>query len=594
MTRYRSGQVEALIAGMQQQAAEPPLAPVSPADILTTTSVIRLRVKDVKPFTRNPRTASNEKLAEIRESIRARGLDQMFAVTKRPQDEHYVTAKGGCTRLSAMDQLVDEGDLRFEYMDFLLYTFKSDSDLLAGHLSENLQRSDMTFWDTAKGILELRGELEKERHGAMSSREFEEALQSQGLHSSRPLLLDYQFIDSFLKELNARYHASVGRNDIRYILRPAQGLLEALWLKHGMGSDRFQQSFRLSVGAYEDAMGYAADRLVEHLHRHAAAELQYHAEEFALMLGALKANKDATLDELRARPESGGASTAHPDASVGDGDTTTDGGAEGDDGNDGGDGASEEDGDGDGDGDGADADARDPGTDERDDAGAPATSATNHGGIPSVSAASGIRVASGLVPDAIRDAAGTVAQADGHGVQQSLDGIGAPAGTGASSLAQALDDLWYAVQACADVVGIAGTVVPAPTMPYGWLMEIPAAGALGVSTDDLAVQGWWLLASLSGQLHGDIEALLNATDAQGAPVLPDTGPNGYREALSSDERWRNTVLNRLGGQTMWDLEFVLGVITHGNHPLTEPVIEVIGRIRDVHKHRIAEHGGALL
>ena len=100
--RIPAKQVASLVDNMVLQGAMPPLSPKSPADIDAgmNTSVIRLKVRDVRPYERNPRTATNERITEICESIRTRGLDQMFALTKRPGETHYITAKGGCTSLA--------------------------------------------------------------------------------------------------------------------------------------------------------------------------------------------------------------------------------------------------------------------------------------------------------------------------------------------------------------------------------------------------------------------------------------------------------------------------------------------------------------
>jgi hypothetical protein len=95
----------------------------------------------------------------------------------------------------------------------------------------------------------------------------------------------------------------------------------------------------------------------------------------------------------------------------------------------------------------------------------------------------------------------------------------------------------------------------APAMPYGFFMDIPPAGLLGTDVQDLAVQGWWLLANLSGQLPADIDTFL----ASGA--VPDTGPDGYLQRLTDVDAWQEAVLTSLGGQTLLDAGFVVHMLT---------------------------------
>src|ERR1700751_4577138 len=53
-------------------------------------STIRLKVTDVAVYERNPRQATHERIAELKESIRVNGIEQIVTVTRRPNQKQYV------------------------------------------------------------------------------------------------------------------------------------------------------------------------------------------------------------------------------------------------------------------------------------------------------------------------------------------------------------------------------------------------------------------------------------------------------------------------------------------------------------------------
>lgn len=576
--RIPAKQLESLVDNMVQQSSMPPLQPKSPGDVEGfTTSVIRLRVQDVRPYEGNPRTATNERISEICESISTRGLDQMFSVTKRPGESHYITAKGGCTRLASLQRLAQQDPVRFEYADFLLYQYKSESDLLAGHLVENIQREGMSFWDTAQGILGMKSALETESGRDLSSREFEAALKQQGLETSQPILIDYRFLHSYLTGIYPDFRMAIGRNDIRYHLRPFFGLAEALWNKHA-GVDSFDSTVREWVSTYQDVDGYNAERLVEHLQSQIALRLGYGLDQVVKMLAILKVNKDVQLNELLSPEPSdeggGDGADGTPQAPSPSGEASAELQAEG-----------------------SPTDFyasneyqrdKDAGTDESHvpaqstrNSAPPAApdahqSSTDFGtmampaSLGSLPAASGLMVATGLTPNSKTAPSPSTVQAGtvSHNNQQQRLGLELDP--------EGLLDL---VRECAEVVGIAPYVVEAPSMPFGFMLEIPPAGALGVDSNDLAVQGWWLLANLSGQLKANLDDLLQGLDGAGNLMLPDTGPGGFRACLEDDDLWRDAVIERLGGQTLLDAELVVHIITSATHPMSDYVVEILACMR---------------
>jgi ParB family protein of integrating conjugative element (PFGI_1 class) len=161
-------------------------------------SLIRLSLDQVEPYENNPRTFSNEKYKEIEESIRVRGLDSTLWVAKRPGHDRYVLAKGGGTRYAALMAIFGE---KYE-LDFKLCDYKSDEDLLVAHLSENLHRGDMCYWDKACGVVKVIRSLRARSTDGLTHKEVTQALKEVGLPEfQRSTVFAYEFAFDHLTAL---------------------------------------------------------------------------------------------------------------------------------------------------------------------------------------------------------------------------------------------------------------------------------------------------------------------------------------------------------------------------------------------------------
>lgn len=143
---------------------------------------IELAVNDIRPYENNPRRAGNARFAEIKESIRSSGIRNPLTVTRRPGDEHFIVEAGGNTRLLAIQQLWSETrDARFQKLVVLFRPWRSESHVLTSHLIENELRGEMTFWDKASGVANLKARLEAEKGAALSLRQLEDEMRGLGL-----------------------------------------------------------------------------------------------------------------------------------------------------------------------------------------------------------------------------------------------------------------------------------------------------------------------------------------------------------------------------------------------------------------------------
>ncbi|WP_395065413.1 chromosome partitioning protein ParB [Paraburkholderia silvatlantica] len=218
-------------------------------------------------YERNPRRASHERIVELKESIRANGIEQIISVTRRPGEARYVVAKGGNSRVTAATALYDEtGDERFLYYDFVCVSYPGEARLLAAHLRENDQRADLCFWDKANGYLALKTDMEKERGTTLSLREFSRLLGEEGTPVSHVLLSLFQFAVDRLSALGPATEY-LSRRALVDVIQPAMGALIRLTRRLGF-DDAWLQHHVIDPGLLQVAADFTPETIQD---RHPAA-----------------------------------------------------------------------------------------------------------------------------------------------------------------------------------------------------------------------------------------------------------------------------------------------------------------------------------
>ncbi|MBK6603350.1 MAG: ParB N-terminal domain-containing protein [Betaproteobacteria bacterium] len=265
-----------------------------------------LRVTDIEPYEHNPRHAANPLFDTIKASIRQRGMDAPLKVTRRPGAAHYVVAAGGNTRLLAQLQLWQEtADRRFETVPVVIKAWRSESDVLAGHLIENEQRSDLTFWDKAQGVVALKAALEQERAAVFSLRQWESALLDLGLQIGKDVLSTYLFAVERLAPLGP-VMATLSRHDVRDQLQPRFRCWTRLAQRFGLGESALYAHtldpvLRQFAESYQTTRSFDVAELAQQGELALAQTLQMAAPALQSMLALLDQSPELALDELRAR-----------------------------------------------------------------------------------------------------------------------------------------------------------------------------------------------------------------------------------------------------------------------------------------------------
>lgn len=149
--------------------------------------LLTIRVPELEFYDRNPRRELNPKFEEIKASIRESGSATItFEVTKRPNENKYMVARGGNTRLLALKELWSETlDPKYEQVTCIFKEWNGDLKTMAAHWLENNLRGDMSFIDQANEIAEMRTEIELERGEPLTHRGFSDELTKLGIVISK-------------------------------------------------------------------------------------------------------------------------------------------------------------------------------------------------------------------------------------------------------------------------------------------------------------------------------------------------------------------------------------------------------------------------
>lgn len=501
--RISRADLAAAVAGAGLAVPQPDASALSgtviPRDEILV-STIRLTLDQVDPFEHNPRTWHNEKFLDIKESIRARGLDTLMWVTRRPGSKRYVLAKGGGTRYAALKELWRETQNRkFFEIDFNFCEYVSEANILAGHMSENINRGEMCFWDKAQGYINLKHEVESE-FGNMTFDGMAAKFKELGIPDlSRSLMALYQFTFDHLGPLGESVYRTT-MVSVRNTLQPSYNLYLRLLQLAPVAID-FEEQIWIPALARVDQDNPTADWdvLIADIDNALAQALSLDVEKLRTMLQALKpvaTRKDAiTWGELlppaptRPSPPPSPKEAAEEES----GERTAEAG------DDGGTGAGE------------------PNAD------------TPH--------VSGVRVRQmpGALPrlapeDGDRPPAAIVAQVEAEQRHRAAEASGASAGTSpslpvvpdvtvtgamAESPAYARSSppatssleqhkrrvLELAIQLASHSKTLDGLIVEQDALPVGWLVDLPQDVLTGTPLPPLAKQIYWFLARASFQVH---------------------------------------------------------------------------------------------
>ncbi len=171
-------------------------------DCFSDRARITVTIDQVAPYDNNPRLSANPNYDSIKASIRERGLDHPFNVTRRTQSEKFMIKDGGNTRLKILHELWQETkDMRFYKLEVDFHPWVSELDTLAGHMVENEIRGATTFIERALAAKQLRKLLEEKSGYSLSMRELADQISAIGCQMQAGNISRYEYAANNLWDL---------------------------------------------------------------------------------------------------------------------------------------------------------------------------------------------------------------------------------------------------------------------------------------------------------------------------------------------------------------------------------------------------------
>lgn len=558
------------IAAMTANATHRVLEAKAPSDIRDV-SAISLSVFDVDFYDKNPRHHRNERYDEIKDSIVAKGLESTLFITKRPGSQRYMLARGGNTRLAILRELATDDPGKWQQLTFMEVPWTTESEVLASHLIENTERSALCFWDEAQALQEIKNQILAEQGRSISTRELPDLLKSKGINVNSNKLMAGEFALSYLSTLDA-WRPHLGLKQVRDMIAPSLRALSGLWLlKDGETEGSYWALVRDAIAGEGGGQPYSVEFLIRLVVERVALGLGLEADDVSMLLtqgrtewaslAALQASLQGSTSTLTqgaqgVAADQAGATDPSGPLNSSPQDATRPAGV--------------------------------PGS-LRQAIAAAGQRRTDVPGIPGVS----IRSGQDIQPLGPRRQAGSTDQPPKVAIH------GGPLNPAEMSLLAQLGDEGLAKQVfmselmdMAQVAGIADLIkeTGSPYLEYRFYVELPAAGKLGASADDVAVQAWWLFCGLSGQMHPNVAPYLQdpVTSMEGgSPAMVDSGPGSMGYLVKHPETVEEVVNTYLGGIAHSLSDLMLMVMTREEHPLHGSMLRLLDAAKNWHTTRRA-------
>ncbi|MEQ8026618.1 ParB family protein [Xanthomonas sp. WHRI 10200] len=278
----------------------------------------------LRPYDLNPRVTVNPLYAEIKASIRERGLDAAPAITRRPGEAHYTIRNGGNTRLAILRELwAETKEKRFFRIPCLFRPWPARGEIIAltGHLAENELHGSLTFIERALGVEKAR-ELYEQEHGGkpMTQAELARRLAADGYPVPQPHISRMRdAVQYLLPAIPSVLYAGLGRHQVERLslLRKAA---EHAWAQRAAAqapamefADLFQE-----VLAGFDALpdGFSYERVQDELIGQMAQWLEADYDTLALDIAGVESRQRALLSVPAPSPKPGDVAPPVPQAAA--------------------------------------------------------------------------------------------------------------------------------------------------------------------------------------------------------------------------------------------------------------------------------------
>lgn len=208
-------------------------------------------LEQLRPYELNPRVVRNPLYDDIKASIRERGLDQPPAITRRPNERHFIIRNGGNTRLSILGELWQETrEERFFRIHCLFRPWQSESHTLLGHLAESDLHGQLTFIERALAVAKLQGMFEPgDTH--LTQRELAARLSEGGYPISQSHISRmFDALEHLLPAIPQMLYAGLGKSAIARLIS-LRSRAESIWNRYFGAPEQFPLLWFEALSAFD-------------------------------------------------------------------------------------------------------------------------------------------------------------------------------------------------------------------------------------------------------------------------------------------------------------------------------------------------------
>jgi ParB family protein of integrating conjugative element (PFGI_1 class) len=255
----------------------------------------------LRPYDLNPRVTVNPLYAEIKASIRERGLDTAPAITRRPGATHYMIRNGGNTRLAILRELwAETKDERFFRIPCLFRPWPERGEIIAltGHLAENELQGKLTFIERALGVEKARDLYESENGGKpISQMELARRLAADGYPIPQPHISRMRdAVQYLLPAIPSVLYAGMGRHQVERLSLLRRGAEQAWAQRAAADAMPFADLFQDVLSGFDVAPDeFSFDRVRDELIGQMAQVLRADYDVLALDIAGLEGRQRVLL-----------------------------------------------------------------------------------------------------------------------------------------------------------------------------------------------------------------------------------------------------------------------------------------------------------
>lgn len=193
-------------------------------------TLILVNLDNLVPYQGNPRQSRNPAYDEIKESIRAIGLQNPPNVTRADPSHPYMIRDGGNTRLEILRELWEETqDRRFFEFKCMFHPYSDDMDILIKHCIENEMRGGMLLIERGLAALSIKTSLETKLGNRLSASALAWELKERGWAvNDRSLGFALYAAEHLVNIIPIAMWAGMGKDQVQR-LRKVIGECQAYW-----------------------------------------------------------------------------------------------------------------------------------------------------------------------------------------------------------------------------------------------------------------------------------------------------------------------------------------------------------------------------